>query len=453
MHVLSARLDAGHLIVLGAAVAFGLASLAGVAWVFVVLAIAAVTVVVVLERPTLGLYAALVLMPLEAAGRVVASQPALTWAKVALVGCAAALVCRALVTKERFEEPPGMWALVGLVAVSLAGSVAGGYGFDLETFKILAGTVSNIALVLLAYHLLTSERELKTATLAVIAGSVPVVAVGLVEIATKEAVFDNPLLTEPLWAPGTVDIFRITSTFYDPNALGRYLAFAMLWTLAALWLPELRRWRPALLALVAIQLYCIVNTFSRAAFLTVLVVAVPFLGYRFIHHWKAAGAAVLATGLAVASFALWPLASIVLRRFDDPTAGGRLEIVEAGLPVLARSPLLGYGREHVPAALGTVLGVEVDPHNLFLEILLAVGVVGALLGAAWALPALTRLWMYWRAGEPLARLVILPLIGVFVFGLSLHGMDGYELWIPLAFALPIARYLRRKETLKCESPS
>lgn len=393
----------------------------------------------IMVRPLVGLCAALALAPLEAAGRVIATMPAFTWAKVALAFTLLAVLAAALVRDDRIELPARFWALAVIPFLGVMSTLAGGYGLVGDTLTGVASMGSNVLLVLLAYHLLTTKPRILAGILSVVAGSVPVVVFGLVEIVTKEAVFDNPMFSEPLWAPGTTDMFRITSTFFDPNALGRYLLFAMLWTLAALWVPALKRARPVLLGVLAVQAYCLVNTFSRAAFLVFAVVAVPFVFYALVHRFRAAAVGVFGLLAVGAVSVAGPVIAVVLRRFDDPTAGGRLGILEAAVPAMAGSPVFGYGREHVAVVLGGFIGEVTDPHNLFTEVVLSLGVIGVLVIGAWAVPAARRILVLWRAGNPYARLLALPIIGVVAFNMSLHGMEGYEIWVPIAFVAPILR--------------
>lgn len=432
-----------------AAALYAVAAAMGEPLVFLGVMGAGVALAVLMVKPIVGLLLSLVLLPLEIVGRIVWSQPALTWGKVLLALCFVFVVTRMLVFHERFELPPVSWPLFGVLAVGLLGSFAGGFGMTFDTFKMTVAMGSQVLLVLLAYHLLRTERQVAAGILAVVGASVPVVVIGLMEIITKESVFENPMLTEPLWAPGTTDLFRITSTFYDPNALARFLSFSILWALCALSIPALKRWRPFLLVMLALQCYCLVNTFSRAGFLSTGVVAAPLIVAMLVKRWKGVGVAIAAGAGTAAAVALAPLLGVLMSRFDDPTAGGRVGIVSASIPVIAQSPLFGYGREHIAAALGTVLYEPTDPHNFYTEVLLSVGAVGAMIALAWAVPVTRSLFREWRAGDPYARLLLLPLLVVLIFGLSLQGLDGYELWVPFAFAMPVLRLAacRRGEDL------
>lgn len=435
-----------------AAAAFGAALYADKAALFAGAVGSVAFVAVVLARPFVGLCAAFALAPLEAAGRVIPTMPAFTWAKVALALTVLAVLTRVLADDDRIELPLRFWALALLPVLGVVSSMAGGYGLNADTLTGVFSVGSSVVLVLLAYRLMRTKTRILIGALAVVAGSLPVVAFGLVEIYTKQPVFENPMFSEPLWAPGTVDVFRITSTFFDPNVFGRYLLFSILWTMCALAIPALRRARPLLVLVLALQAYCLVNTFSRAAFLAVGVVAGPFLLYAVARKWRGAGLVAAGATAVAAAVALWPILSVLLRRFDDPTAGGRTHIVLAAFPAMAESPVLGYGREHVATVLGAVIGEVTDAHNLITEIVLSFGVVGVLVMAAWAVPLAYGLVQHWRAGNPYARLVALPLLGAFIFSMSLHGYDAYELWVPMAFAAPILRMATaEKEVAACES--
>lgn len=434
---------------LGLAAVFGVTLLAGKPVYFVALLIAVAGFALVMARPLVAFVLALGLMPLEAVGRLVPSVPALTWAKVMLAMTVAVLLVRALVRRERIETPEQFWALLCVLVGGVISSAVGGFGVTIETVKNLFGIGSMVLLVLAASYLVRTERDFAWSSFAVVAGSVPVVVFGLIEVVKKEALFPNPMFAEPLWAPGTTDVFRITSTFYDPNVLGRYLVFAMLWTLAALWLPALRRWRIPFAVLFLAQGYCLVNTFSRAALLTSVLFAGSFLVVKLVKRFHVGGLVVSAGGAVMALVAAWPLVRITVARFNDPTAGGRTGIAAEALHAIGHSPLFGYGRENVPFALKAIAGRAVDPHNLYLEVPLAVGVIGTLALLAFVVPTVGDLLREWRKGDTHAQLLLLPLFGVLFYSLSLHGWDGYELWIPFALALPALRLARERRSAAC----
>lgn len=434
------RVPAGMVALLvGLAAIFAVTLQAGMPLAFLAALAGVVALGVGLLRPGVALLFAIILMPLEVVGRIIWTQPAITWGKVTLLLALLGVLTRMLVRHERFELTPLVWPLFALVAIGPVGSFVGGYGLTFDTFKMAVAMAIQVLFVLLAFNLLRTERQLSIGALAVVGASVPVVVIGLIEIVIKETVFENPMLTEPLFAPGETNVFRITSTFYDPNALSRFLSFSILWSLCALSLPSLKSWRPAIVVMIALQTYCLVNTFSRGGFLATALVGGPLLVAALVRKFKGAGYAIAAGIGAAAAVTLAPLLTILMSRFDDPTAGGRVGIVSASIPVIARSPLVGYGREHIAQALSTVLYIPIDPHNLYTEILLSMGVVGAMIALAWAVPVCMALVREWRAGDPRARLVMAPLIAVLVFGMSLQGFDGYELWVPFAFAMPVLR--------------
>lgn len=400
-------------------------------------------------RPALlALCLAIAAMPLETAGWLGGS--ALTLSKLMLAACVGLLAAEGLLARRRFEMPPGAIAILLFWLLTLAVSGAKWMTSSLDFPNNLIAITGYVLLVFLAYWIVRTDAAVDAVTLAVIAGSLPVVGVGLAEYVLKRPMIANQ--AEHLYASGADELFRLTATFYDANALGRYLVFASLLTLAATSRPRFRRWRVPMLALLAVQLFCLVNSFSRGSVLAVVGAFCVYLLWRRRLREPVGAAVLVATAGLVAVFALVPAVPRALeaRLFDSATgqvaAGTRPAIAHAAVLAIERSPLVGYGPDHDTEAIGRFYGSMVSAHNLYLETLLIVGVPGALLLVWYAFRQIRRLLASRERRTAVRnRVVLLPLLGLLIGGLTLHGFKESELWVLVALFAPLVRLQLRDE--------
>lgn len=282
---------------------------------------------------------------------------------------------------------------------------------------------------------------------ALVIASVPVAAASCAEVFLDRSVFG--VATPQLYASSTANVFRVSGPFTDPNALGRYLVFAVAATLGAMRLPRFVRYHALLIAAVALQLFALVNTYSRGAVLAAMGVGVAFVvwqrGLRSRVAWIAFGGGLVAAWVLLSEFAYVAL----LERVGQISAVGdisRVRIFAMAIEAAWRRPLFGYGPDSVSQAIGAIAGFPVSPHNLYLEVLLASGVVGF---AALATFVGGRLWAGLTCRQDglrnYARIGVLCMVGVLVSGLTLHGLQENELWLSLAL-LVAAESLARRES-------
>jgi O-antigen ligase len=220
------------------------------------------------------------------------------------------------------------------------------------------------------------------------------------------------------------------------NSLPTMLALAMV-TLVGLCLhPAYTLFTKILWACLALPiLAALVKTGGRAGMGSLLIGCAVYL----VPHWRSQRklCTLILALLGIAATAYFIMSSAnAQRRWEQTYEGdlaGREEIISAGLKMFMERPLLGwqpiiFGRE-----LGRRLGVyERDAHNLFLHLLLEVGIVGTA-------PFLIGLWKCaqtaWQART--GRLGLLPLalfITLLVAMMSHTHLTQKWVWLVLACA-------------------
>jgi O-antigen ligase len=395
---------------------------------------------VIMRKPLWGLALGAAMMPLEAVGRVVPDNPDWTYAKVVLFSTIALALVNALVTRHEWVAPRYVWALGVFWAIALVASVV----YRGATFVGAAGLVAlagQILFVILLYNFARSERDLDIVIGALVLGSVSVAVIGVLDVAFKRSFFNT--VAQQYYGDVSTGSFRITSTFYDPNALGRYLVFAFFITLGALALPVFRKFALPMTALLAVQLFCLVNSYSRGAVVAWLAGLALYLLWGAPRRMRWIGGTTILTGVLVGWWTSPSVFGAIGERFQDvgggPVAwGGRLEILRWGFRALADSPLIGFGPDNVPDAIGRYGFAPWAAHNLYMDIALATGVIGFAFLAYFVVYHVSVLFRS-RTAQPYARMLLVAFFAVLVVGLSLHGLKTNELWLSIALLAPLAR--------------
>ena len=140
--------------------------------------------------------------------------------------------------------------------------------------------------------------------------------------------------------------FRVNSIFYDPNILGRYLALALIITVAVAWL-----WRGSNRVLVAcgvvaaIDAAALVVTFSRSSAL-MLMVGLLIMALRMFGWRKAVLTAVVmalvGSGVAIATSGQVRAALTSTERLEK-VSEGRFDLVDGGVDIFREHPVAGGG--------------------------------------------------------------------------------------------------------------
>lgn len=430
---------------IGAAAAFAL--LFGIALALnqviglVALVAGSIVVAIAFTNPRVALYAAIALMPLEAVGRVVPSVSEVTWAKVALVLTVFAVGARVLTDRERVAVPGFAASLLALLGALLAGAL-----LHPDANASLWGVVAiggQMVLVVIMYNLLDDPHRIERMLLVIAAGSVPVCVFSILDTLTERSFLQT--FAYRFFPAGQQALIRVTSTFYDPNALGRYLGWALVITLGLAFMRKGFVRRLVLLALAGVQAYSLLVTFSRGAALS-LVAALVLMAFLQRGALRRAGPLVSVGVFAAVFTALSGPALFVLAErltggsgaiLSDPT---RLRILGWSLTAVGGSPFVGYGMDGVTAAVAAVAGRAFSTHDLYFEVLLAGGLLGFLLFAGVIVYFIRRAWRL-RAQEhwPIAAIVVTAMGFILLSGLSLHGFRENEIWVTLGLLAAVAR--------------
>lgn len=225
-------------------------------------------------------------------------------------------------------------------------------------------------------------RAMRTLAITTIAMSVPVAVLALGEYATREVLWNHRLMQANVYSR----FFRVNSIFYDPNILGRYLALALLITVAVAWL-----WRGNTRVLVAcgvvaaIDAAALVVTFSRSSALMLmvglLIMALRMFGWRKA-VLTAAIMAVLGGGVAIAASSQVRAALTSTERLDK-VSEGRFDLVGGGVDIFQEHPVAGGGLGSFAADYSNLLSERelrktrvVISHNAPVTILSEEGAVG-----------------------------------------------------------------------------
>ncbi len=324
------------------------------------------------------------------------SRPGLkSWRSVAPLLVPALLFGLALALSTLFSVAPG---------TSLWGSYDRQQGF--------LTLVAYLILFLLTAANLRSREQVERLWLALVWGSAPVVAYGLVQAAGLDPLDWRTDAASP-----------ILSTLGRANFVGSYLVLVVPLTAGRIFLAR-RRW-PYLLLLGG-QLACSALTQARAAWVGLAVVLVTgLLAWAFGSRWRkrhlvALVAAVLVMGLPTAGFLTMlnqssgPFADLArlpgfdrlaaLTDLDAGSGAARLTTWRATLPLVVEGGALGYGPETMRPVFARVFPpelvyyqgrhVSVDrAHNLWLDLGISAGPAG--IAAMLALLA-GWVWLAWR---------------------------------------------------------
>jgi O-antigen ligase len=223
---------------------------------------------------------------------------------------------------------------------------------------------------------------MRTLAITTIAMSVPVAVLALGEYAMREILWNHRLMQANVYSR----FFRVNSIFYDPNILGRYLALALLITVAVAWL-----WRGNNRVLVAcgvvaaIDAAALVVTFSRSSALMLMVglfiMALRMFGWRKAVV-TAAIMAVLGSGIAIAASSQVRAALTSTERLDK-VSEGRFDLMGGGVDIFQEHPVTGGGLGSFAADYSQLLSQQelrrtrvVISHNAPVTILSEEGAVG-----------------------------------------------------------------------------
>jgi O-antigen ligase len=249
---------------------------------------------------------------------------------------------------ERDGTRPRLWPstpldlplmlFVGFTLVSLLWSSDVAEGAVKATFF----WIPFVLLYLLVVAIWREGRALRTLAITTMAMSVPVAVLALAEYASRDILWNHRLMQANVYSR----FFRVNSIFYDPNILGRYLALALIITVAVAWM-----WRGSNRVLVAcgvvaaIDAAALVVTFSRSSAL-MLMVGLLIMALRMFGWRKAVLTAVvmalIGSGVAIATSGQVRAALTSTERLEK-VSEGRFDLVGGGVDIFREHPVAGGG--------------------------------------------------------------------------------------------------------------
>ena len=254
---------------------------------------------------------------------------------------ALALAWQLLRGDERsFELGPIAWPLAAVVAWT---GLALLWTDDLREGAIfLAAFVLPFGLLTIGFARLPfSRRALLGLYGALLATALAYAAVGLYQWATREVFWNPKLRVDNAYAP----FFRVNSVFWDPSIYGRYLAVAILATLALVLLGLRERLLAAGIAAIAAIWVGLLFSFSQSSFAALI--AGTLAAAALIWRWRAAAAlAVLAVVLVSVGFATPQVRRELLQESRaglNAVTSDRAGLVGNGLRIASDHPFVGVG--------------------------------------------------------------------------------------------------------------
>ncbi|MGZ8666437.1 MAG: O-antigen ligase family protein [Solirubrobacterales bacterium] len=186
------------------------------------------------------------------------------------------------------------------------------------------------------------DRRLLVAALAVVtAEALLFVAVGMVEYASRELLWNGAVIRSNEFHV----YFRVNSLFWDPNVYGRYLALVIVALTAALLFTRQRRAGLALALAIGFAWLGLATTFSQSSFAALLAGIAVLAALRWSLRWTALACAGGAIGAAV--FVLAAGGSLKIDLSSGGTVNkdtsGRANLISGGAELFGNRPIAGYG--------------------------------------------------------------------------------------------------------------
>jgi len=199
-----------------------------------------------------------------------------------------------------------------------------------------------VLLYLIVVAIWREGKALVTLAITTMAMAVPVAVLALGQYATGDILWNHRLMQSNVYSR----FFRVNSIFYDPNILGRYLALALLITVAVAWMKrDSTRTLVACGAVAAIYSGALIVTFSRSSALMpmvgLLIMALRMFGWR--------RTVLVAVIMAVAGLGIYltPIRVMYWEREAaerlDKVSEGRFDLVGGGVDIFQEHPVAGGG--------------------------------------------------------------------------------------------------------------
>jgi len=180
---------------------------------------------------------------------------------------------------------------------------------------------------------------------------------------------------------------RITSTFWDPNILGLFMVILILLSIPILISAEQRTVRRFMFFLVFIQFVVLIFTFSRSAFVC-LIMGMLYLIFRYRQHFSKSFL-IFTTGSFIGLLAYMLFNEAFVNFFSNLSSGlqhysesDRYVLDRAAISMFMSNPIFGVGFGKFPIVVEKIAPFFVKhtgqafSHNLYLNVLSEQGIVG-----------------------------------------------------------------------------
>ncbi len=221
-------------------------------------------------------------------------------------------------------------------------------------------------------------------------------------------------------------VMRAFGSLPHPNILGGFIVLALS-GLIALLMKDARKfiWTTVITTASAVLL---ILTFSRSAWLGLVVATLFLIGYFFRKTWKAKWRVILLAALIVGGvFALTPLRELIFARLQDvsnlsqdPAVADRFWLVQQSIDFIHQRPWLGFGMEaySLESAVVSPGTAYVDPvHNIPLLITSELGLIGAIILAGLFISFILGNRNFY---QPTQVIFFAAIIGMFVIAMFDH---------------------------------
>lgn len=341
--------------------------------------------------------------------------------------------------KSSMNRPVFFFALLYVLSTA----AAWGRGANIQiTAIILAFTLFSLVLV----SAITTKEQLHYLLFFLLVGGVLTSFLGLFQY------FFGPLLGDSSWVDNDMfDIsMRVYATFENPNILGAYFLFVIPFALAAFFAVKEPLLRLASLFALAIMALVLALTFSRGAYLGIVVAFAVFfvlLDRRMIF-----------LGIIALVAAYFILPEAMLDRFfsignmEDTSTAYRVSIWLGTLDIVRDHLFLGIGPgldtwERIYPLYAHAAAVAHHSHMLFLQVLTELGLVGFVLFLAilyqFYKNSFATFYRGTKEGRYWSMAAISAVSGFLVMGLAEYALFNYRLrllfWFVLALGVLIGK--------------
>jgi len=392
-----------------------------------------------------GFYAFILSIPLEYPDRTIPVElHTLTGAAFLLVALLQSRVC--------FQRPPApFWLFVIYLYVWTTLGVLTGPRDVSEFSTAFLIYVEEVLLFWTAYNLMRNEVIARNAL------TVFIFSCGLMALLLRSGLLES---TSELGARYSG---RLSGMGQNPNSLAGNFALAILVVLGLSYgaNKHILRFRSLYLLLIPLMGVCLINTTSRGGFMALVVGLLMFALKRGNISSKVkifTTVSVLLVLFVWGSYYSGSMWNRYQKTIEDGNMAAREEIFPDAWQMFLEKPLIGWGpvnNNYELAARTAEEGRENqqrDTHNLWLEVLTATGLVGAI-------PFFAGVWICSRAAWKARAMTfgILPFVlmsTLLVLNVSMNWIQSKQGWLVFAFALASSRALpanQRTTTLIAEA--